>query len=134
MKFKCYDTCSLLLQAEQLFEEEKEEYKIVISSIVLEELENIKTSFNKDIETKISARKVLQKLNQNPDKIELVLYKEIMSVIFHDAYTLTNDLKIISCIYSFLNTHPEDEVIFITNDLLCKHFAKLYLPTVEEIV
>ena len=42
MKFKCYDTCSLLEQAGHLFE--TDEYSLVITSITLEELENIKTS------------------------------------------------------------------------------------------
>ena len=40
MKFKCYDTCSLLEQAGHLFE--TDEYSLVITSITLEELENIK--------------------------------------------------------------------------------------------
>ena len=38
MKFKCYDTCSLLEQAGHLFE--SDEYTLVLSSITLEELEN----------------------------------------------------------------------------------------------
>ena len=40
-KIKFYDTSSLLLKVDSLFEEEE---KFVISSITLEELENIKKS------------------------------------------------------------------------------------------
>ena len=51
MKF--YDTCSLLRKVDSLFDEEN----FVISSVTLKELENIKTSVNKDAEIKYSARK-----------------------------------------------------------------------------
>ena len=44
MKYKCYDTCSLLEQAGHLFN--TDDYTLVISSIIFEELESIKTSGN----------------------------------------------------------------------------------------
>ena len=43
MVFKFYDTCSLLLKANEMWDENH----LVISSITLEELENIKTHKNK---------------------------------------------------------------------------------------
>ena len=46
MKFKCYDTCSLLEQAGHLFD--NDDFTLVITSITLEELEHIKTASNKD--------------------------------------------------------------------------------------
>jgi len=52
MKF--YDTSSLLLKAGTLFDENEE--KFAISSITLKELEEIKTSFNKDANIKYTAR------------------------------------------------------------------------------
>ena len=61
MKIKCYDTCSLLLNADKLFSDTQEDGVIMIPSICLEELENIKTSSNKDCEVKASAREVLRK-------------------------------------------------------------------------
>ena len=54
-KIKFYDTSSLLLKVDSLFEEEE---KFVISSITLEELENIKTAANKDADVKYAARKL----------------------------------------------------------------------------
>ena len=57
MKYKCYDTCSLLEHAGHLFD--KDDYKLVITSISFEELEHIKNAFNKDADVKIAARKVL---------------------------------------------------------------------------
>ena len=53
--YKFYDTCSLLLKTNSLSEEKD---PIIISSITLNELENIKTAHNKDIETKSAARYV----------------------------------------------------------------------------
>ena len=57
--YKFYDTCSLLLAVDTFLQEK--EYTPVISSITLKELENIKTSANKDADVKHSARKVLHK-------------------------------------------------------------------------
>lgn len=57
MKYKCYDTCSLLEHAGHLFD--NDDYKLIITSISFEELEHIKNAFNKDADVKIAARKVL---------------------------------------------------------------------------
>jgi hypothetical protein len=51
-----YDTCSLLKRVNNLFNDPEEE--IIMSSITLNELENIKTS-NKDYDVKIAARRLL---------------------------------------------------------------------------
>ena len=135
MTFKCYDTCSLLIQSETLFENLGEDI-LLVPSIVLDELENIKTSSSKDIETKISARKVLQKLNNNSNKYKIILYQESMvqNIINNFGFSLTNDLKIIACVLDFSGEHPEDEIIFVTNDLLCKHIAKIFFNKVEEVI
>lgn len=53
MDYKFYDTSSLLLKADNLFETDE---KFAISSITLSELENIKTSSHKDQEVKCAAR------------------------------------------------------------------------------
>ena len=50
MMINFYDTCSLLSKANTLFTDNEERF--VISSITLEELENIKTSTKKDNEVK----------------------------------------------------------------------------------
>ena len=70
---KFYDTCSLLKRVEDLFEEGVGVY---ISSITLKELENIKTSSNKDVDIKYAARKLLHTLDENSDKYETVVFNE----------------------------------------------------------
>ena len=133
MKFKCYDTCSLLLYADNLFSGD-EDGILVIPSIVLEELENIKTSYNKDPEVKASARRVLQKLNKHFEDFKIQMFEEpMLNEFVEHEFTPSNDLRIIASVLDFKKENPEDEVIFITNDLLCKHIASMFLDKVEEL-
>ena len=101
---------------------------MVISSVSLEELENIKTSARKDVDVKYAARKVLRDLEEHYGAFEIVLYDDA----YADANDVNNDAKIISTARRFAAEHPEDEVIFVSNDLLCRHLASLYLP-VEKV-
>ena len=134
MKIKCYDTCSLLMCADNLFSEDEIDGVIIIPSIVLEELENIKSSNSKDPEVKASARELLRKLNQYYGKFKIWIYQDVMTdELIKNGFTLSNDLKIISCAIDIKNHFPKDEVIFITNDLLCKHIALMYLDNVMAI-
>ena len=68
---KFYDTCSLLLAGERLFEQEE---KFLVSSITFSELEHIKTSMNKDLDTKYSARLLLRLFEQYPDSYTIVIH------------------------------------------------------------
>ena len=56
---KFYDTCALLNNIEIFNSTEN----FIISSITLKELENIKSSYNKDEETKYKARKLIHLLS-----------------------------------------------------------------------
>lgn len=128
MKYKCYDTCSLLAQAGHLFA--SDDYTLVISSIVLEELENIKTASNKDADIKYAARRVLQDLDEHYGAFEIILYNDLFGEkMLKDGISLTNDSKIIAAARYFAATHPEDEVVFVTNDLICRHIASMYFTT-----
>ena len=131
--FKFYDTCSLLEQAGHLFE--TDEYSLVITSITLEELENIKTSGNKDADVKFAARKVLQDLDAHYGSYEIIIYQDSYAESFVEAgFTVNNDIKIISCaLYAAIDLHRDDEVIFVTNDLICRHIASMYFTT-EKVV
>jgi predicted ribonuclease YlaK len=107
-----------------------DEFTLVITSITLEELENIKISSNKDADVKYAARKVLADLDENYGSFEIVLYNDLYGEkMLKDGISLSNDAKIISCARHFAATHPEDEVIFVTNDLICRHIASMYFTT-----
>lgn len=132
MKYKCYDTCSLLEQAGHLFN--SDEFTLVISSITLEELENIKTSGNKDPDVKYAARKVLIDMDEHYGAFEIVLYNDSFGdMMMRDGISLSNDAKIIACARHFAAKHPQDEVIFVTNDLICRHIASMYFIT-EKVI
>jgi predicted ribonuclease YlaK len=126
MIYKFYDTCSLLLNYNNLFEEEG--VRIAISSITLQELEEIKSSFRKDAEIKFSARKLLHVLEDNRYKYDLLVYKPAMLAKLFETHVFeeTNDMKILACAY-FYDTyvHP-DETVFVTNDLALQTIANLY--------
>lgn len=132
MIYNFYDTCSLLTKGTLL--EDKNE-QIIISSITLDELENIKTSANKDANIKYTARQLLRTLNDNPDLYQVIIYKEKMiKPIQRYDLSITNDMKILATALSYNKqnkNHPIDN--FITNDLTLKCIAKLFLSNVSSI-
>ena len=92
-----FDTCSLLNAQEKAFELDD---KFYISSITVKELEGIKTSGTKDEETKYHARKILNLLDENEDKFEVVLYKESYFLAIADYdFEKIPDTKIIASAY-----------------------------------
>ena len=126
MTYKFYDTCSLLLKTNNLFGEK--DVKVVISSISLQELEDIKTANNKDAEIKYSARKLLNILNENPEAYEIWIFKEDMlkPIIEKGFDHINNDLRILACAFNYDYTQHPDETIFVTNDLALKAIANCF--------
>ena len=119
-----YDTCSLLLRAGNLFENKDEH--IVISSVTLDELENIKTSANKDPDIKYAARKLLHDLNEHHNYEIVIFTEDMLAPIVEKHLSITNDTKILaSAIYYDCHCHPDD-VTFITNDLALKSIANIF--------
>ena len=116
-KIKFYDTCALLHNDIDNIED-----KIYLSTVTLQELENIKTSRNKDEDIKFQARKITRWLRQNEDKYECVVANEsIYNIVKDIKLEIDNDNLIIACAYSLINTY---EVEFITNDICCYNIAK----------
>ena len=128
MKINFYDTSSLLKQADNLFETEE---NIAISSITLEELENIKTSSNKDADIKYAARHLLHLLDDNNGKYEIIIFKDkYLKPIADQGIFINNDMKILSCAIKLAKKH---EVKFITNDLALKHIASLFIKNIDQV-
>lgn len=123
--YRFYDTCSLLLKANNLFEDPNEQ--IIISSVTLNELENIKTSTTKDADIKYSARKLLHILDENPHKYDCWIFKTSMLQPIEEAgLEVTNDTKILACAIDYdTRVHP-DATVFVTNDLALKNIANLF--------
>lgn len=117
---KFYDTCALLNNM-KIF---KSNENFIISSITLKELENIKSSYTKDEETKYKARKLIHLLSENKDKYTVCLYDSRWDAeIERKHWILNDDSRIIYSAYQSFLTHKE-ELIFITKDLLCAEIAR----------
>ena len=128
MKIKFYDTSSLLLKANTLFENNE---LFAISSVTLQELEDIKSNRNKTPDIKAAARYLLTKLDANLGKYEIVIYRESFGErIGQKDLALTNDTKILACAIWLNNRQPYmDDVVFVTNDFALKQFANLFFGT-----
>ena len=127
MIYKFYDTCSLLLKANHLWDEDCE---IVLSSITLEELEHIKTSANKDPDVKFAARKLIKELDEHFGIGYSVIFwnKNLSDTLTDLDLPMTNDSKIIVCALDLFNRlQLEDKMTFVTNDICCKQIAHLVL-------
>lgn len=125
MEYKLfYDTNALLSLQDKAFEEQ-----FIISQKTLEELENIKTSSNKDQEVKYKARKCSRLLDQNYGNYDVVITTtDIISKISDFKLEITPDTIILSAAYLYNQTTP---VIFVTDDINAKCLSKLIfgLPT-----
>lgn len=121
---KFYDTCSLLLAGESLFEKEEGFY---VSSITFKELERIKTSANKDADVKYSARLLLHLFDQHPDLYKVIIHKvENEEEIIKNSLEVTDDTRILSDAIKLNSTTEYGKITFVTNDLSLKHIAKLF--------
>ena len=111
------------------------EDRFFISSITLQELENIKTSRNKDEETKYKARKILHLLDEKTDKYDVVIYSTAMgNYIIEKQVEVTPDTKIISCASFSNGIISNNNLVFVTNDIACKVIAeKIFNLKVESV-
>ena len=117
-----YDTCSLLNNSKEIFASKQ---KFIISSITINELENIKTSDKKDAETKYQARVLLRLLDKYDYLYEIATYKRRYDWILRKfSLPATNDSQIIATAYYFNKHKYKEEIIFNTNDLSCRQIAR----------
>ena len=130
-----YDTCSLLLAGETLFDKDQ---KFLISSISIKELERIKTSSNKDADVKYSARILQHLLQKYPDKYGVIIHKTSHEAQIEKlGLDITDDTRILSDAIWANNIGYPDAIIFVTNDLALYNMANLYfgdqnLESIEE--
>jgi predicted ribonuclease YlaK len=125
---KFYDTNSVLTLGEDIYEE-----KFYISSITLEEIENIKVSNRKDEQTKYEARRAIRLLDKYADKYSVVIYNEnIESFITHRGIEINPDNKIVACA-KFIQSCTEQNLVFVSDDICCRTIARdIFGLTVEK--
>ena len=118
-----YDTNVLLSNLEFV----KQNGAFLISPVTIGELENIKTSANKDDEVKFQARRAVRFLAENRDLWTATIHGEDMMQIARNKCNLPdiNDGNIIAGFYSeALTGNHEMPVVFCTGDLLCGLYAE----------
>jgi predicted ribonuclease YlaK len=120
-KYKFYDTSSLLL----LSDEELSEF-FIISSITLDELENIKTSYSKDYEIKYKARRIIKKLFESNNYYVVIYYPTMINQIAEKGLEINNDMKILASAIAWERTQAPDNMTFFTNDLSLYNIANLF--------
>ena len=92
---KFYDTNAILKEDLGSITE-----RIYLSSVTLQELENIKTSRNKDEEVKFNARKVTRWLRDNEDLYSIVFVSnDIKEIVEKFNIEINNDSMIIAHTY-----------------------------------
>ena len=120
---KFYDTSSLLLKSNTLFDDNE---FFVISSVTLEELENIKNSLTRDADIKYAARKLIQSLDENEDKYDVHIFKENMLLpIKEKDLSINNDMKILATALDY--NKRNGKILFVSNDLSLRTIAGLFL-------
>lgn len=137
MIYKFYDTCSLLLNSSHLFDNPKE--KPVISSITIQELEDIKSSNRKDEKVKYLARQVIRSLTEHEGEYDLHIFETYMldPIYGKGDFDVNNDLRILATAFDYDYYKHPDETVFVTNDLVLKHIANMFfgedsIESVEE--
>ena len=119
MKF--YDTNALLDLQEEVFEE-----RFLCSIKTFEELEHIKTSRNKDEETRYKARKITHLLDENSDKYEAIVvdYNQYVDDIVNVFGLNPEDPDNIIMYTAWYKSKEVEDLIFVTNDICCKNIAR----------
>lgn len=119
-----FDTSSLLLLTE---EDINNLDKIYISSITLEELEQIKNLNKYNLDLQYSARLIIKLINQNLNKFNIIIHNSAYEIpIINKQFEINNDMKILSDAYYCNNYYEIDKIVFITNDLSLYNIANLF--------
>lgn len=112
------DTNALLNLGENAFKEE-----FIVAQKTLEEIENIKTSGNKDGEVKFKARKCARLLDENYGKYEVIAYSPIIKEIIEN-HNLTETPDNIILATAFYYNSEKSDVLVCTDDLNCKFISR----------
>jgi len=109
-----FDTCALLNVQEKAFGQH-----FVIAQKTLKELENIKTSRNKDVDIKRKANTLTHLLDKNYGKytVEIGWFSENIED------NLIPDNEIMLAAKSYMEDTKED-IIFVSDDIACKNLAR----------
>ena len=99
------------------------EMNCTIPSVVIAELENIKSSGTKSEEIRFKARQATRVLAENENKYDVVIVNnDTYKIVENHNLPIDNDNLIIACCEQF--KQKDNEVIFYSNDLCARLIAK----------
>ena len=106
---------------------------VIVPSIVIDELENIKTNVHKDGEVKFKARQAVRAIRQamKEDKLSIAFPQSgVLADFDRLGFEITNDMRIVSSVYWYIFERKDQElqpcdILFYTKDVLCHLFAKI---------
>ncbi len=110
---KFYDTCAILTDCSDLSD-------VIISSKTIEELENIKTSANKDADIKYKARMAVRAIKEQKPQV-IVVTTDDYTLVQNKGIEVNNDNLIIACA-----VRCDEPIEFYTEDFLCGLVASNY--------
>ena len=119
-----------MIDNKELFNE-----KFYISSITLHEIEHIKTSKNKDEETKYKARKLTHLLDEKYDGLAVIVYNFKISNFIIENLGLDDTIPDNQIVGTAKYLSNDEDIIFITNDICLKNIARsvgLNVCSIEE--
>lgn len=102
------------------------ENMFLISSVSIQELEEIKTSSKKTEDLRYNARVAVRWLNDNHDKYKVIVYDGEVRDFSNHTLDDTHDTQIMECAAYAKSAMSYQDLIFITDDILCKLIAKEY--------
>ena len=129
-----YDTCSLLNNYSIIFKDISSS-PFVVSNITFKELEEIKSSYHKDEETKYKAKQVIKLLNFYYGQYDIINYEKAWDEIYIAPNPIlfeNNDTRIIVSAYVYAENH--NDVIFITDDLNCNNIARALGLSTKDLI
>lgn len=109
--------------------------KFYISSITLHEIEHIKTSKNKDEETRYKARKLTHLLDENYDGLSVIVYNFKISNFIIENLGLDATIPDNQIVGTAKYLSNDEDIMFITNDICLKNIARsvgLNVCSIEE--
>ena len=124
---KFYDTCSLILDINNLIENEQN-FDLIISDLTLFELEKLKNT-EKDLSKLQSIRKVIRALEQKVFPYEIYFHRQSFknADIARACLDYCYDMRILECYLHYEKNIAPDNTILVTNDLSLKNIANLFV-------
>ena len=119
-RIKFVDTNILLSHLDQL---ENEDF-FFLSSVTLEELEDIKTNKNKTDDLRYAARKAVRFLDKNENKYDVIIFNSFIGKNYiPDNLIINNDAMIIGCA-AYIQYDQKINITFVSDDILARMIAK----------